>query len=76
MQPPTQFVPDTLSPGLQWPRCEIEHSLSSGGKIKNAWSHTSTPTCYRNKKEEKYEVKSYKKEPKKNTESAYWWVNV
>jgi hypothetical protein len=32
-----------LSPGVQRPGREADHSLPSSAKVKNAWSYTSTP---------------------------------
>jgi hypothetical protein len=41
-QPPIQRVPGLLSPGVNGPRREADHTPSST-KVKNEWSYTSTP---------------------------------
>jgi len=41
-QPPTQWVPRTLTPWVKWPGREADHSPPSNAD-KNAWSYTSTP---------------------------------
>jgi hypothetical protein len=40
-QPPIQWVPGVLSPGVKRPRCEAYHSPPPSSEIKNAWSYTS-----------------------------------
>jgi hypothetical protein len=42
-QPPIQWVPGALSLGVKRPGREVDNSLPSNAKIKNAWSYTSTP---------------------------------
>jgi hypothetical protein len=29
-----------LSPGLKWPKCEVDHSPSTNAEVKNPWSFT------------------------------------
>jgi len=45
IQSPAQWVPGALSPGVEWPHYEADHSPPSSA-VKNAWSCTSTPTYY------------------------------
>jgi hypothetical protein len=40
-QPPIQWVPAVLSPGVKRPGCEADHSPPSSVEVKNAWSYTS-----------------------------------
>jgi len=42
--PPIQLVPWAVSLGVNRPGREADHSLPSSTEVKNAWSHTSTPT--------------------------------
>jgi hypothetical protein len=42
-QPPIQWVPEALSPGVKRPGREADHSLPSNAEVKNAWRYTSTP---------------------------------
>jgi hypothetical protein len=42
-QPPIQWVPAALSVGVKRPGREVDHSLPSSAKVKNAWSYTFTP---------------------------------
>jgi hypothetical protein len=42
-QPPIQWVPAVLSPGVKRPRREADHSPATSAEVKNAWSYTSTP---------------------------------
>jgi hypothetical protein len=42
-QPPIQWVPGTLSPGVKQMGCEAHRSPPSSAKVKNEWSYTSTP---------------------------------
>jgi len=42
-QPPIQWVPGSISPGVKRLGSESDHSLSSSAEVKNAWSYTSTP---------------------------------
>jgi hypothetical protein len=44
-QPPIQWVPESLSLVVKRPELEANHSPPSSAKVKNAWSHTSTPQC-------------------------------
>jgi hypothetical protein len=43
-QPPTQWVPGTLSLGVKRPGREADHSPPTSSEVKNAWSYTSTPS--------------------------------
>jgi hypothetical protein len=40
---PQKIKRKPLSPGVQWPGCEVDHSPPSSGEVKNVWSYTSTP---------------------------------
>jgi hypothetical protein len=42
-QPPIQWVPVALSPGVSRPRSEADHSPPSNAAVKNTWCYTSTP---------------------------------
>jgi hypothetical protein len=42
-QPPIQWLLGALSLGVKWPGHEADHSIPSRAKVKNVWSHTSTP---------------------------------
>jgi len=42
-QPPIQWVPGVLSPGVKRPERETDHSLPPSADVKNAWSYTYTP---------------------------------
>jgi hypothetical protein len=42
-QPPTQWVPGTLSLGVKRPGREAGHSSPSSAEVKNMWSCTCTP---------------------------------
>jgi len=42
-QPPIQWVPGTLCPGIKQPGHEVDHSFPSTAEVKNEWSYTSTP---------------------------------
>jgi hypothetical protein len=42
-QPPIQWVPGALSPGVKRPEREAGNSPPSSAKVKNEWSYTSTP---------------------------------
>jgi hypothetical protein len=42
-QPPIQWVPTVVSPGVKRPGHEAEHSPSSSAEVKYAWSCTSIP---------------------------------
>jgi hypothetical protein len=33
-QPPIQWVPEDLSLGVKWPKCEADHSPPSGAEVK------------------------------------------
>jgi hypothetical protein len=39
----SQSVPGFLSPGVKWPRCEVDHSPTTSVKDKNKWCYTFTP---------------------------------
>jgi len=41
-QPPIQWVPASLSPGIKRPKREADQSPSPSAEVKNAWSCTST----------------------------------
>jgi hypothetical protein len=41
-QPPTQWVPGALSPGVKRPEHEAEHSPPTSAKVKKMWMYTST----------------------------------
>jgi hypothetical protein len=43
IQPPIQWVPKALSPGVKRPGREADHSAPSSAEVKKAWSYTSTP---------------------------------
>jgi hypothetical protein len=46
-QPPIQWVPGALTPGIKLSgceACEAHHSPPSSAEVKNAWSCTSTPS--------------------------------
>jgi hypothetical protein len=42
-QPPIQWVPKTLSPGVKRTGCEADHSPPTSAERKNTWTYTSTP---------------------------------
>jgi hypothetical protein len=42
-QPPIQWVPRALSPGVKRQRCEVDHPASTSAEVKNMWIFTSTP---------------------------------
>jgi hypothetical protein len=42
-QPPIQLVPRALSPGLQRPGHEADHSPPTSAEVKKMWSYTSSP---------------------------------
>jgi hypothetical protein len=42
-QPPIHWAPVTLSPGINRPGRETDHSPPSSAEIKNVWSCTFTP---------------------------------
>jgi hypothetical protein len=42
-QPPIQWVPGALSPGIKQPGLEADHSPPTIAEIKNMWICTSTP---------------------------------
>jgi hypothetical protein len=41
-QPPIQWVPGALSPGVKWPGHEADYSPPSSAEVKNAWHYMST----------------------------------
>jgi len=43
IQPPVQWIPEALIPGVKWPESETDRSPTSSAKVKNAWRHISTP---------------------------------
>jgi hypothetical protein len=42
-QPPIQWVPRALSPGVKRPGHEAEHSPPTSAEVKKTWIYTSTP---------------------------------
>jgi hypothetical protein len=42
-QPPIQWVPVTLSPGVKRPGREADHSLPTSAEVKKIWIYTSIP---------------------------------
>jgi hypothetical protein len=42
-EPPIQWIPEALSPGVKRPGREADHSPPSSAEFKNAWSYNSTP---------------------------------
>jgi hypothetical protein len=46
MQPPIQWVPGALSPGIMRPGRKSYRSLPFRAEVKNAWSYTSTPSNF------------------------------
>jgi hypothetical protein len=42
-QPPIQWVPGALSPGVKWSGREADHSLPASAEVKKMWIYTSTP---------------------------------
>jgi hypothetical protein len=42
-QPPIQWVPGALSPGVKRPGREADHSLPASAEVKKMWISTSTP---------------------------------
>jgi hypothetical protein len=42
-QPPIQWVPGALSPGVKRPGLEVDHSPPASAEFKNMWMYTSTP---------------------------------
>jgi hypothetical protein len=47
-QPPIQWVPGVLSPGVKWPGCEADRSSPSTAEVKNVWSYTSSSPIHLN----------------------------
>jgi hypothetical protein len=45
-QPLIQWVPGSLSLGVEWPGHEADHSPPSGAEVKNIWSYTSMPEYF------------------------------
>jgi hypothetical protein len=43
IQPLTKWVLGVLSPWVEQPECEADHSTLSSAKVKNTWIYTSTP---------------------------------
>jgi hypothetical protein len=41
--PPIQWVPGDLSPGVNRPGREADHSPPTSAEVKNKWIYTSTP---------------------------------
>jgi hypothetical protein len=44
-QPPIQWVPGALSPGVKRPGCDADHSPPTSAEAKKTWIYTSTPPC-------------------------------
>jgi hypothetical protein len=44
-QPPIQWVPGALSPGIKRPDREADHSDPSSAEVKNAWSYGAIRGC-------------------------------
>jgi hypothetical protein len=44
-QPPTQWVPRALSPGIKRPGCEAGNSLPSTAEVENGGSILTLPVC-------------------------------
>jgi hypothetical protein len=42
-QPPIQWKPGALSPGVKWPGRDADHSPITSADIKKTWVYTSTP---------------------------------
>jgi hypothetical protein len=42
-QPPIQWVPGALSPGIMRPEREVDHSPPTSAEVKKMWIYTSTP---------------------------------
>jgi hypothetical protein len=42
-QPPIQWVPGTLFPGVKRPGLEADHSPPASAEVKKTWLYTSTP---------------------------------
>jgi hypothetical protein len=42
-QPPIQWVPGALSPGVKRPGREVDHSPPASAEVKKMWIYTSTP---------------------------------
>jgi hypothetical protein len=42
-QPPIQWVPGALSPGVERPVLEVDHSTPTSAEVKNTWFYTSSP---------------------------------
>jgi len=45
IQPPIQWAPQALSPGVKGPGCEADHSSPSNAEAKNVWRYTSILPC-------------------------------
>jgi hypothetical protein len=43
-QPPIQWVPGVLSPGVNRPGREVDHSPPTNAEVKKMWIYTSTPS--------------------------------
>jgi hypothetical protein len=43
-QPPIQWVPGALSPGVKQPGHEVDHSPPTSAELKKMWIYTSTPS--------------------------------
>jgi hypothetical protein len=43
IQPPNQWVPGAVTPGVKWPGRKADHSPPSSADVKNEWSYNSAP---------------------------------
>jgi hypothetical protein len=43
-QPPIQWVPGAISPGVKWPEREANHSPPTSAEVKKMRIYTSTPS--------------------------------
>jgi hypothetical protein len=41
-QPPIQWVPVAISPGVKRPECEAHHTPPTSAQVKKIWIYTST----------------------------------
>jgi hypothetical protein len=43
---PIQWVPEGLSPGIEWPGCEGDYTLPYNAEVNNEWSHALTSQVF------------------------------
>jgi hypothetical protein len=43
VQPPVQWAPEALSPGVKQQGCEADYSPPTSAQVKKTWIYTSTP---------------------------------